>query len=64
MKPRGPKPKPLEERRRNRIQVNLNDPEYIGLEELAEEDGESVPNYSRKVLARHVAAKRRKRGVK
>ena len=60
VKKRGRRPKPLAERRRNRVQVNLNDSEYIGIEQLADETGESVPNYCRRVLARHVAAKGRK----
>ncbi len=58
---RGRKPKPLAEKLRNRIAVNLNDKEYVGLVALAEEAGETPPMYARLVLARHISRRTAKR---
>ena len=57
---RGPKPKPLEERRRNRLQINVTDEEHRTLSQLAGQ-GESAASYIRQMVTRHLAAKRRKR---
>lgn len=53
----GRKPIPLEERRRNRLVVNLNDHEYTQLLNAAGE--ESPSTFARKVLARYLARRRR-----
>ena len=53
----GPKPKRPEERRRNRVMLNLNDEEYDQLVEAA--DDESVSQYARKILVRHLMRRSR-----
>ena len=52
----GPKPKPPEERRRNRVMINLTDEEY---RRLVAAGGRTPPsNYVRQVLLRHLRQKR------
>ncbi len=53
----GRKPKPLGERRRNRVMLNLTDDEYRELVEAA--DGEPESSYARDVLTRHLERRRR-----
>jgi len=56
-RPRGPKPKPVEEHRRNRVMLNLTDAERSELEEAA--DGRPVSDFARDVLLRYLARRRR-----
>ncbi len=56
-KRRGPKPKPPEERLRNRIMLNLADPEYRRLLDAA--GAEAPSSYVRKVLLRHLDRRER-----
>ena len=49
----GPKPKAAEERRRNRIMLNLNDTEYDLLCKAAGD--EPLSNYARRILVRHLS---------
>ena len=52
----GPKPKPPEERRRNRVMINLTDEEY---EKLLTVAGSASPsNYVREVLFRHLGRRK------
>ncbi len=52
----GRKPKPPEERRRNRVMINLTDEEYRRLVAAA---GHTPPsNYLRRILLRHLRQKR------
>ena len=53
----GPKPKPVEEHRRNRIMLNLNDSEHDLLSKAA--GGESLSNYARKALIWHLSRRLR-----
>jgi len=48
----GPKPKPVEELRRNRIMLNLTDEEYRRLAEAAGDKPAS--DYAREILVRHL----------
>jgi hypothetical protein len=50
----------LEERRRNRLQINVTDEEHRELSELAGQ-GESPASYIRQLVTRHLARERRKR---
>lgn len=53
----GPKPRPPEELRRNRIMLNLTDEEHRRLTEAA---GEEPPSdYAREVLIRHLSRRPR-----
>jgi len=52
----GRKPKPREERRRNRIVLNLTDLELEAVERVI--GGRSVADFARELLLRHVARRR------
>ena len=54
---RGPKPKPLEQHRRHRVMLNLDDAEYQQLLDAARDD--SASSYARHVLLRHLNRKLR-----
>ena len=56
----GPKARLPQERRRNRLQVNLTDEEWDQLAGVAS-GADSVALYVRDLILRHLAAKRRKR---
>lgn len=57
MATRGPKPKPLKERRRNRVMLNLDDAEYQRLVDAAADEPPST--YARRVLLRHLDRRER-----
>ena len=53
----GPKPKPVEKLRRNRVMLNLTDEEH---RELSKASGsESISSYARRVLIRHLQRRSR-----
>jgi hypothetical protein len=53
----GPKPKPVEKLRRNRVMLNLTDEEHRELSKAA--GGESISSYARRVLIRHLRRRSR-----
>jgi len=52
----GPKPKPLEAQRRNRLMLNLNDEELEQLTRAA--GGESAAAFARSIVLRYLARRR------
>ncbi|HTF32445.1 MAG TPA: hypothetical protein VK714_01955 [Myxococcota bacterium] len=53
---RGPKPRPPEEHRRNRVVLNFTDAEYAQLVKIA--GAERVSDFSRALVLRHLARRR------
>jgi len=53
----GRKPKPVIERQRNPVQVNLTDSEHRGLTEVA--GTESLASYVRRLVVRHLARRKK-----
>jgi len=53
----GPKPKPVEVHRRNRMMLNFNDEELAQLAEAA--GGKSVSAFARSIVLRYLARRRR-----
>ena len=56
----GPKPRPPETHRRNRVTIAFDDADLSRLQRLAGK-GESVAGYIRRLVVRHMAATKRRR---